>query len=95
MYTYWDFREFLCRKPGFVLGLGFQIPTALVTQPMMQRRLNQTELRSMNNQILCRFQTSKQKVPPLHCHYPVVNVILYRNFVVTLDSKISNRCEKY
>ena len=38
----------------------------LVTQPMMQRWPNQTELRSMDSyiQILCRFQKSKQKVPP-------------------------------
>ena len=38
----------------------------LVTQPMMQRRPNPTELRSMDSyiQILCRFQKSKQKVPP-------------------------------
>ena len=40
---------------------------ALVTQPMMQRQPNPTELRSMDSyiQILCRFQKSKQKVPPL------------------------------
>ena len=33
---------------------------------MMQRRPNPTELRSMDSyiQILCRFQKSKQKVPP-------------------------------
>ena len=38
----------------------------LVTQPMIQRRLNPTELRSIDCyiQILCRFQKSKQKVPP-------------------------------
>ena len=41
------------------------VPT-LVTQPMLQLRLNQTELRSMDllNQILCRFQKFKRKVPP-------------------------------
>ena len=40
--------------------------STLVTQPMMQRRPNCTELRSMDSyiQILCRFQKSKQKVPP-------------------------------
>ena len=40
--------------------------TTLVTQPMMQRRPNCTELRSMDSyiQIVCRFQKSKQKVPP-------------------------------
>ena len=39
---------------------------SLVTQPMLQVRLNQTELRSMDlfNQILCRFQKYKRKVPP-------------------------------
>ena len=38
----------------------------LVTQPMLQRRPNRTELRSIDSyiQILCRFQQSKQKVPP-------------------------------
>ena len=40
--------------------------STLVTQPMMQCRLNPRELRSMVSyiQILCRFQRSKQKVPP-------------------------------
>ena len=39
---------------------------ALVTQPMMQHWPNTRELRSMDSyiQILCRFQKSKQKVPP-------------------------------
>ena len=39
---------------------------SLVTQPMLQRRPNHTELRSMDSyiQILCRFQKCKQKVPP-------------------------------
>ena len=39
----------------------------LVTQPMMQCQPNRTELRSMDSyiQILCRFQKSKWKVPPL------------------------------
>ena len=39
---------------------------SLVTQPMLQRRPNRTELRSMDSyiQILCRFQKCKQKVPP-------------------------------
>ena len=39
----------------------------LVTQPMLQRRLNRTELRLMDSyiQILCRFQKCKRKVPPL------------------------------
>ena len=38
----------------------------LVTQPMLQRQPNCTELRSMDSyiQILCRFQKCKQKVPP-------------------------------
>ena len=38
---------------------------ALVTQPMLQRRPNRMELRSMDSyiQILCRFQKCKKKVP--------------------------------
>ena len=38
----------------------------LVTQPMLQRRPNCTELRLMDSyiQILCRFQKCKRKVPP-------------------------------
>ena len=38
----------------------------LVTQPMLQRRPSQTELRLMDSyiQILCTFQKCKQKVPP-------------------------------
>ena len=44
----------------------FNYVQALVTQPMLQRRPNCTELRSMDSyiQILCRFQKCKQKVPP-------------------------------
>ena len=40
--------------------------STLLTQPMLHRRLNRTELRSMNSyiQILCRFQKCKRKVPP-------------------------------
>ena len=43
-----------------------QIINALVTQPMLQLRPNQTELRSMDyyHQIFCRFRKCKQKVPP-------------------------------
>ena len=39
---------------------------SLVTQPMLQRRQNCTELRSMDSyiQILCIFLKSKPKVPP-------------------------------
>ena len=49
--------------------LGFKyvpVSTALVTQPMLQRRPNPTELRLMDSyiQILCRFQKCKRKVPP-------------------------------
>ena len=42
------------------------IYTALVTQPMLQLRPNQTELRSMDyyHQIFCRFQKPKRKNPP-------------------------------
>ena len=42
-------------------------PPSLVTQPILQRRPNRTELRLMDSfiQILCRFQKSKRKVPPL------------------------------
>ena len=38
----------------------------LVTQPMLQRLLNRTELRLMDSyiQILCRFQKCNQKVLP-------------------------------
>ena len=38
----------------------------LVTQPMLQRQPNPTELRSMDHyhQIFCRFQKCKRKVPP-------------------------------
>ena len=38
---------------------------------MIQRRPNPRELRSMDSyvQILCRFQKSKQKVPPLSVPY--------------------------
>ena len=45
---------------------SFSNVLALVTQPMLQRRPNCTELRSMDSytQILCRFQKCKQKVPP-------------------------------
>ena len=39
---------------------------SLVTQPMLQLRPNQTELRSMDyyHQIFCRFRKCKRKVPP-------------------------------
>ena len=39
---------------------------ALVTQPMMQRGPNPTELKSMGSytQIFCRFQKCERKVPP-------------------------------
>ena len=45
---------------------SFSNVLALVTQPMLQRRPNRTELRSMDSyiQILCRFQKCKRKVPP-------------------------------
>ena len=38
----------------------------LLKKPVLQSRPNRTELRSMDSyiQILCRFQKSKQKVPP-------------------------------
>ena len=51
------------RLPACLLAyLGY----TLVTQPMLQLRPNCTELRSMDlfNQILCRFQKYKRKVPP-------------------------------
>ena len=48
--------------------IEFEVPTghSLVTQPMLQLRPNQTELRSMDisNQIFCRFQKYKRKIPP-------------------------------
>ena len=42
------------------------VESSLVTQTMLQRRPNPTELRSMDSyiQILCKFQKYKQKVPP-------------------------------
>ena len=41
-------------------------PEVQQQQPMLQRRPNWTELRSMDSyiQILCRFQKCKRKVPP-------------------------------
>jgi hypothetical protein len=38
----------------------------LVTQPMLQRQPNRTELRSMDyyHQIFCTFRKCKRKVPP-------------------------------
>ena len=44
-----------------------QTGKTLVTPPMMKRRTNRTELRSMDSytKISCRFQNSKQKFPPL------------------------------
>ena len=49
----------------FSKGL-FWAKLALVTQPMSKLRPNRSELRSMDlsNQILCRFQKYKRKVPP-------------------------------
>ena len=49
-----------------IKAMGEVAVQALITQPMMQSRPNQTKLRSMDSyiQILCRFQKSKQKVPP-------------------------------
>ena len=43
------------------LTFNDQVGSALVTQPMMQRRPNPTELGSMDSyiQIFCRFQKSK------------------------------------
>ena len=59
------------QNPWFVFGSGFKSRLGyngvctLVTQPMLQRRPNRTELRSMYSyiQILCRFQKNKLKVP--------------------------------
>ena len=47
-------------------ALGPTLAWPLVTQPMLQLRPNCTELRSMDyyQQIFCRFQKCKQKVPP-------------------------------
>ena len=46
--------------------LGMKVSLTLVTQPMLQRRPNRTELRLMDSyiQILWRFQKCKGKVPP-------------------------------
>ena len=52
---------------GFLLSGSNSLYQPLVTLPMMQRRPNPTELRSMDSyfQMLCRFQKIKWKVPPL------------------------------
>ena len=46
--------------------MDFHDGNTLVTQPMSQLRPNRLELRSMDlsDQILCRFQKYKRKVPP-------------------------------
>ena len=49
---------------------------ALGTQPMLQRRPNCTELRSMK--ILCRFQKCKQKVPPPS---PLKKVFFFKTYL--------------
>ena len=63
---------------------------SLVTQPMLQRRPNHTELRSMDSyiQILCRFQKCKQKVPPPSLP-PVKNkkIVFFRNKIFFPSSK--------
>ena len=58
--------EICYRKPGSLANINVNcIGLSLVTQPMLQRRPNPTELRSMDSyiQILCRFQKCKRKVP--------------------------------
>ena len=47
-------------------GVNWSAKKTLVTQPLMQRIPNCTELRLMDSyiQILYRFQKSKQKIPP-------------------------------
>ena len=54
------------KKPSFTFDLPKCSLFYIVTQPMLQRQLNRTELRLMDSfiQILCRFQKCKRKVPP-------------------------------
>ena len=61
-FTSTSFYIFLCQ---FHSLLKFPTVSPLVTQPMMQRRPNPTELTSMDSYIpiICRFQKSKGKVP--------------------------------
>ena len=49
-----------------ILNVEISVVGSLVTQPMLQLRSNQTELRSMDysNQIFYRFLKCKRKVPP-------------------------------
>ena len=73
-------RLFICL---FVLIFVQFIVMSLVTQPMLQRRPNQTELRSMDSyiQILCRFQKCKRKVPPQSLLYKVLKkAFFFKNF---------------
>ena len=53
-------------NPSKLLGKLKETIKAIVTQPMLQRRPNRTELRSMDSyiQISYRFHKSKQKGPP-------------------------------
>ena len=59
-----------CLRLGFGKGTFFNyvdyLVRSLVTQPMLQCRLNPTELRSMDyyHQIFCRFRKCKRKVTP-------------------------------
>ena len=63
---------------------------ALVTQPMLQRRPNRTELRLMDPyiQILCRFQKRKRKVPPPSLLSNEKSLLTQRkNFLTLLGSR--------
>ena len=62
----WCFLDSLTITFPFFTKLIHPISAVLVTQPMLHRQPNQTELRSMDSyiQILCRFQKSKLKFPP-------------------------------
>ena len=56
----------ICSRFEFQIVHSNIVVISLVTQPMMQRRTNPTELRSMDSyiQIVCRFQKCKPKVSP-------------------------------
>ena len=58
---FWKNSHFENMRAGFLKGVK-----TLVTQPMLQRRPNPTELRSMDyyHQIFCRFRKCKRKDPP-------------------------------
>ena len=61
------FSTLVFSQGNLLRGIDKRLVRTLVTQPMLQRRPNRMELRSMDSyiQILYRFQQCKQNVPPL------------------------------